>query len=125
MTMEKLGDGLSDEHTRGSDAAGQAQDSSWGSFTTTPVPDAGSSDIELEHSATSSAGQHVLTAIVKVARAGYVPEGLEVRARVSPELFTAALDPADLPRIVSDPEVIAVEPAWSLHAPEETPPDAP
>jgi hypothetical protein len=46
--------------------------------------------------------------LLKVKTAGYVPEGVEVRARVSPTLVTVSASPAALRALEDDPEVLAI-----------------
>jgi hypothetical protein len=46
--------------------------------------------------------------LLKVKTAGYVPEGVEVRARVSPTLVTVSVTPAALRALEDDPEVLAI-----------------
>ncbi|MDX2150107.1 MAG: hypothetical protein SFV54_05195 [Bryobacteraceae bacterium] len=50
-----------------------------------------------------------VTAIVKVTRAGYVPEGVTVRARIDEEMFTASLPARLLAQVRSDPLVASIE----------------
>lgn len=49
-----------------------------------------------------------VTAIIKVNRDGYVPEGVEVRARVDGTMFTAALTAGRLELLEDDPDVASV-----------------
>lgn len=46
--------------------------------------------------------------IVKVKEADYVPEGVAVRAQVSPLLFTSVVPADDLTRLENDPKVHSV-----------------
>jgi len=50
----------------------------------------------------------VITAIVKVNTPGYVPEGVDVRARIDDTFFTGSLSMSDLERIQSDPQVASI-----------------
>ena len=50
-----------------------------------------------------------ITAIVKVAEAGYVPSGIDVRAQIAPNLFTAKMHKADLDRLDQDPRVVSID----------------
>jgi hypothetical protein len=49
-----------------------------------------------------------VTAIIKVNRGGYVPEGVQVRARVDETIFTAALKAGSLQQLEDDPDVASV-----------------
>lgn len=51
----------------------------------------------------------LLSAIVKVNEAGYVPEAADERARVSETLFTANVRRAALDKLEDDPRVVSVE----------------
>ena len=57
-----------------------------------------------------------VTAIVKVAKPGYVPPGFRVRARVDDRMFTAECEGAALKRIESDPDVVSVSLARKLRS---------
>ena len=50
-----------------------------------------------------------ITAIVKVAEAGYVPSGIDVRAQLAPNLFTAKMHRADIDRLDQDPRVLSID----------------
>ena len=45
---------------------------------------------------------------VKVAEEGYVPSGVNVRAQISPNLFTATVTEKDLHRLEEDPRVVSL-----------------
>lgn len=64
---------------------------------------------QLEHN-------NLITATIKVARPGYVPQGVEVRAQISPKIFTANLRSAVLEKLQNDPEVISIQPAKHLRS---------
>jgi hypothetical protein len=49
-----------------------------------------------------------LNVVVKVARAGYVPERLRVRANVSSTLLTGETTFGELPALAADPLVVSV-----------------
>ncbi len=53
--------------------------------------------------------QTEITAIVKVAEAGYVPSGIDVRAQLAPNLFTAKMHRADIARLDQDPRVLSID----------------
>lgn len=57
-----------------------------------------------------------LVATIKVSEAGYIPAGVEVRARISPLIFTANIPPEVLPQLEQDPIVLAIEPAQNLRS---------
>ena len=65
-----------------------------------------------------SAPSEELTAIIKVAEDGYVPEGVTSRARMGERIFTATLSPRDLDRLEKDPRVVSVEPSRRLRSPD-------
>jgi hypothetical protein len=54
-------------------------------------------------------GQPCLSVIIKVKSAGYVPEWIKVRTRISPLLFTAIISAQTLPALLEDPNVLSVE----------------
>lgn len=56
-----------------------------------------------------------LTAIVKVAEPGYVPEGVIRRAAISQTLFTATLIRRQLAALERDARVVSVELSRRLH----------
>lgn len=49
-----------------------------------------------------------IVAIVKVTEGGYVPEGVKVRARLSPELFTAEMAEEAMDQLQHDTRVVSV-----------------
>ncbi|MBI2689499.1 MAG: hypothetical protein HYX27_24595 [Acidobacteria bacterium] len=51
----------------------------------------------------------VVTAIVRVCEAGYVPEGVHVRSRIDGEMFTAEFTAGRLKGLRADKKVTAVE----------------
>jgi hypothetical protein len=51
----------------------------------------------------------ILTAIVKVATPGYVPESVRLRAAISQTIFTADLSRRRLAELEHDPQVVSVE----------------
>ncbi len=53
-------------------------------------------------------GDTSAAAIVKVRSADYVPPGIDLRARISPYLFTADVTEADLSRMQADDDVVSV-----------------
>jgi hypothetical protein len=55
-----------------------------------------------------------LTAIVKVAEDGYVPEGVTRRAQIADRIFTAELSSDQLQQLDDDPRVVSVEPSERL-----------
>lgn len=57
-----------------------------------------------------------LVATVKVSKEGYVPSGVEIRARISPSLFTAKIPWDVLPQLEQDPTVLAIEPSYNLRS---------
>jgi hypothetical protein len=65
-----------------------------------------------------SAPDDELTAIIKVAEDGYVPEGVTSRARMGERIFTATLSARDVDRLQKDPRVVSVEPSRRLRSPE-------
>ena len=58
----------------------------------------------------------IVTAIVKVKRAGYRPPHLKVRSEISDNLFTAEFPAEALPALESDPGIVTV----SLSRPLQT-----
>ena len=50
-----------------------------------------------------------VTAIVKVTEAGYVPSGIDVRAQIAPNLFTAKMHREDIDRLDQDPRVVSID----------------
>lgn len=46
--------------------------------------------------------------VVKVRKADYVPEGVKVRAQISPELFTSVVSSETLQNLEDDPQVQSV-----------------
>ncbi|MEC4811755.1 MAG: hypothetical protein SAK29_00475 [Scytonema sp. PMC 1069.18] len=58
----------------------------------------------------------LITATIKVARPGYVPEGVEVRAHISPEIFTANIPDSMLHQLQDDPEVVSIQTAGHLRS---------
>jgi hypothetical protein len=50
-----------------------------------------------------------LTAIVKVAEPGYVPQGVRQRAAIGPTIFTAILTRRELAALDRDPQVVSIE----------------
>lgn len=57
-----------------------------------------------------------LVATVRVSQEGYVPYGVEVRARISPSIFTANISPKVLEKLEEDPAVVAIEPVDNLRS---------
>jgi hypothetical protein len=55
-----------------------------------------------------------VAAIVKVSEDGYVPDDVDVRARIGERIFTAILSPSQLKRLDGDRRVISVEPSHRL-----------
>lgn len=53
--------------------------------------------------------------IVRVTEEGYVPDCVQVRARISELLFTAELSAAALPTLAEDPRVASVGPPRVVH----------
>lgn len=56
----------------------------------------------------------VLEVIVKVHRANYVPEGIRVRAQISPQLFTSVIPSSTLQHLEDDPQVQSVSVSQGL-----------
>jgi hypothetical protein len=67
-----------------------------------------------EEALTTSEQEQMLVATVKVARAEYVPAGIEIRTRISPSIFTANIPREILHRLEQDPDVVSIEPAYKL-----------
>ena len=58
-----------------------------------------------------------LVATIKVSQQGYVPSsGVEVRARISPLIFTANIPHKVLAQLEQDPAVVAIEPVYNLRS---------
>lgn len=55
-----------------------------------------------------------VAAIIKVSEDGYVPDGVDVRARIGERIFTASLSPSQLKRLDGDRRVVSVEPSHRL-----------
>lgn len=55
-----------------------------------------------------------LVATIKVSQEGYVPPGVEVRAWISPLIFTAVIPYEVLNQLQQDPAIVVVEPAYKL-----------
>ncbi|PLZ27689.1 hypothetical protein CBP27_14970 [Fischerella thermalis WC542] len=53
---------------------------------------------------------------VKVAEDGYIPNFVNLRAQISPKLFTATVTETDLHRLEADPRVISLGTPRRLHA---------
>ncbi|HBY58492.1 MAG TPA: hypothetical protein DEH78_01635 [Solibacterales bacterium] len=53
--------------------------------------------------------QGTITAIVKVKKAGYVPNGVTVRARIDDEMFTASLPASLVAQVRADPLVASLD----------------
>jgi len=49
-----------------------------------------------------------VAAIVKVARADYVPSGVSIRKRISPNIFTADILLGGLAALEEDPDIISI-----------------
>jgi hypothetical protein len=60
------------------------------------------------HLAKAGDDEH-LTAIVKVAEPGYVPQGIRQRAAISQTIFTAILTRRELAALDRDPQVVSIE----------------
>lgn len=58
----------------------------------------------------------LITATIKVARPGYIPHGVEVRAQIGPEIFTANIHYSVLQQLLDDPEVISIQPTSHLRS---------
>jgi hypothetical protein len=56
-----------------------------------------------------------LVATIKVSQEEYVPSGVEVRARISPLIFTAVIPYEVLEQLQEDPAIVVIEPAYRLH----------
>lgn len=56
--------------------------------------------------------------ILKLARAGYLPTGVTLRARVAPDLITAETTWAELPSVAVDPLVTSIALAEKVGTPE-------
>lgn len=56
-----------------------------------------------------------VTAIFKVAEAGYVPESVTVRARIDPRMFTGQCTYGDLGRLEDDCNVVSVAVRREVH----------
>lgn len=61
-------------------------------------------------------GEGSFPAIVKVAKEHYQPPGVEIRAWVSPSLFTATIRLEMLDGLECDPLVVGIEPAFRLRS---------
>lgn len=57
-----------------------------------------------------------LVATIKVSQEEYVPSGVEVRARISPLIFTAVIPYEVLEQLQEDPAIVVIEPAYRLHS---------
>lgn len=55
-----------------------------------------------------------VTAIIKVSEPGYIPQGVEVRARISPQIFTATSILKNLLQLEEDPLVVSIAPPRQL-----------
>jgi hypothetical protein len=71
---------------------------------------AGSGKIDLPASAEARGldPHHRYTVAIKVARPGYVPEGITVRAQAGESVFTAEVTGETLKRLEADPLVVSV-----------------
>ena len=58
----------------------------------------------------------LITATIKVALPGYIPHRVEVRAQISPEIFTANIHYSVLQQLQDDPEVISIQPTSNLRS---------
>jgi hypothetical protein len=58
----------------------------------------------------------LITATIKVARPGYVPEGVELRAHISPEIFTANIPDSMVDQLQDDPDVVSIQTAGHLRS---------
>lgn len=59
-------------------------------------------------------GDRVVTAIVKVKKAGYCPEKAKVRSKIDSHLFTAEFKARDLGELEADPDVETISLARAL-----------
>ncbi len=57
-----------------------------------------------------------VVATIKVSQKGYVPSGVEVRARISPLIFTANIPHEVLAQLEQDPAVVVIEPVSNLRS---------
>ena len=60
-----------------------------------------------------------IAAIVKVAKAGYVPSVVSVRSRISSQIFTAEVSTESLAALDKDPQVVSVSVATKVYPAEE------
>ncbi|MFB2770508.1 hypothetical protein ACE1AT_14640 [Pelatocladus sp. BLCC-F211] len=64
----------------------------------------------------SESPQDPIAITVKVNEDGYVPNFVNLRAQISPKLFTATVTETDLYRLEADPRVISLGTPRRLHA---------
>lgn len=58
--------------------------------------------------AAAAAGAAEVSVVVQVTESNYVPEGVDIRARISARMFTAQLPAAGLEQLQQDPRVVSV-----------------
>ncbi|MGJ5676386.1 MAG: hypothetical protein ACR9NN_22740 [Nostochopsis sp.] len=64
----------------------------------------------------SQSHQAPIAITVKVTEDGYIPNFVNLRAQISPKLFTATVTERDLHRLEADPRVISLGTPRRLHA---------
>ncbi len=64
----------------------------------------------------SDSPQDPIAITVKVNEDGYIPNFVNLRAQISPKLFTATVTETDLHRLEADPRVISLGTPRRLHA---------
>lgn len=96
------------------ETAAQHPASHLGGFEKATAAEASKLEPDTARQAQASEVDAEVAVIVKVTEDGYVPPGVQVRARLSPRLFTARLVPADLERLQQDTRVDSVATAKPL-----------
>jgi hypothetical protein len=83
-----------------------------------PQEDLSRFELDVRREARGSEGGDPVAVIVKVAEAGYVPPGVQVRSQIAPQMFTAEVRRVDLERLQQDPRVVSVGTAKPLRPQE-------
>jgi hypothetical protein len=68
----------------------------------------GKVELDPAREARDGGGTGKTAVIVKVSRDDYVPAGVDVRARISPQIFTADVDVDDIVRLEEDADVVSL-----------------
>ncbi|MEO1761342.1 MAG: hypothetical protein AAFR83_05075 [Cyanobacteria bacterium J06629_18] len=63
-----------------------------------------------------ASGDNIYGVTIKVAEAGYVPEGVKLRGHISDNLFTATVTPEDMENLETDSRVVSISVPRKLHS---------